>query len=159
MGHTDTAVHLTVEDPHSPAAMCLLLQLMQELTRRYPEEGTDTPVPDGIAGDKGAFVIAWYDDKPAGCGALREMLPGIAEVKRMYVASPMRRYGIGRKVLQKLEALARTFDYHTLCLETGTRQPEAIALYESAGFVRIACYGQYADNPYSICFEKRIRNP
>jgi ribosomal protein S18 acetylase RimI-like enzyme len=58
--------------------------------------------------------------------------------------------------LTALEKLASQYGYNTLRLETGTRQPEAISLYESFGFHRIPPYGRYVGDPLSLCFEKRV---
>ena len=55
-----------------------------------------------------------------------------------------------------LESAAREHGYLTLRLETGTRQPEAIGLYRSAGYGEIPCFGEYADDQFSVCFEKRL---
>jgi putative acetyltransferase len=79
-----------------------------------------------------------------------------AEVRRMYVAPSLRRKGIGRQLLATLERIALQFGYSTLRLETGVRQAEAIALYESRGFYRIPAYGVHVDDPLSICFEKKL---
>ena len=147
----------TLEDPHGPVAASLLLPLIQELSRRYPEETADAPVPEGVASEKGAFVVAWHASQPVGCGALREMEPGVGEVKRMYVTAGLRRVGVGRSLLNQLVVVAVSLGYNTLRLETGIRQPEALALYESAAFIRMECYGPYAHNPFSVCFEKRLQ--
>jgi len=72
----------------------------------------------------------------------------------MYVAPAVRRRGIARRMLGELERRAANFGYRVLRLETGNRQPEAISLYESYGFQRIAPYGKHANDPLSICFEK-----
>ena len=79
------------------------------------------------------------------------------EVKRMYVAPGARRLGIGRRILAELERLAARFDYRVMRLETGIRQPEAIALYESCGFHRIPPFDQYVGNPISVCYEKNVQ--
>jgi GNAT superfamily N-acetyltransferase len=84
------------------------------------------------------------------------MAARVAEVKRMYVHPAHRGRGIGRAILSKLESLARLYGYTTMRLETGVRQPEAIHLYESAGFLRIPCYYPYSDSPLSVCYEKFI---
>src|SRR5439155_16435668 len=99
-------------------------------------------------------LVAYVDDRPAGCGALRRLDEGVAEVKRMYVEPWARRNGIGRRILAELEATARRFGYRAVRLETGTRQQEALQLYESAGYQRVACYGEFKDNPLSVCYEK-----
>ncbi len=74
----------------------------------------------------------------------------------MYVLRSVRRRGVGRRLLAELEARAAMFGFTALRLETGNRQPEAIALYESSGFQRIAPYGSHVDDPLSICFEKAL---
>jgi GNAT superfamily N-acetyltransferase len=156
MSTTNQIVRVDLADPHCEVAALLLPHLMAELATRYPEEETDAPVPALIDSPGGAFVIAWLGQQAAGCGALRPMSKEVAEVKRMYVDPAHRGFGIGRAILAKLEALAREYGYTTLRLETGIRQPEAIHLYESVGFQRIPCYGQYAGAPLSVCYEKPI---
>src|SRR5207248_5161117 len=99
-----------------------------------------------------ACVEGW----PAGCGGLRRFNKETAEIKRMYVEPGARCRGIGRKILDELEAAAKRLGYQKVRLETGTRQPEAIRLYESAGYQRIAAYGDFKDSPLSVCFEKSI---
>ena len=84
------------------------------------------------------------------------MEPGVGEVKRMYVEPDMRGRGLSRQILQKLEDTAREFGYTTLRLETGLKQPEAIGLYETAGYGRIPPYGHYVNSPHSVCFEKAL---
>ena len=74
----------------------------------------------------------------------------------MFVEPACRNRGVARAIMAELEARARAFGYHTLRLETGVLQPAAIRLYEVIGFHRISCYGPYADESDSLCFEKRI---
>jgi hypothetical protein len=74
----------------------------------------------------------------------------------MYVAPDGRRRGIARRILQTLEQLAAGFNYRAIRLETGLEQPEAIGLYESSGYHRIAPYGHHKGDPRSVCFEKAI---
>jgi len=104
--------------------------------------------------------VARIDGEPVGCGALKPFDPSgqgnIAEIKRMFVEPAMRGRGISRLILQALEEAAISCGYNTLVLETGIRQSEAIGLYEASGFHRMECYGQYADQPLSVCYEKRI---
>ncbi|MSO87585.1 MAG: GNAT family N-acetyltransferase [Acidimicrobiia bacterium] len=115
--------------------------------------------PDLVAHPHGTFVVAWLDGEPAGCGALKPLDAGsgVAEVKRMYTAPVARRRGVSRAVLSRLEAVAAALGYRTLQLETGTAQPEALALYASHGWHRIALYGRYQDDPDSVCFAKDLR--
>ena len=102
------------------------------------------------------FLVAWVDDEPVGCGGIRAHDADIGEIKRMYVKPAARHAGIARTVLSELESRARDLGYARLRLETGIRQPEAIALYESFGYAPIEPYGLYRDEPMSRCFEKRL---
>ena len=101
-------------------------------------------------------VVAYEDDKPVGCGAIKEYAPGIMEVKRMYTSPGSRGKGVATKVLSELEAWAAELSYETCILETGKKQPEAIRLYQKNGYQIIPNYGQYADVENSLCFEKSI---
>jgi GNAT superfamily N-acetyltransferase len=101
-------------------------------------------------------VVAYEDDQPAGCGAIKEYEPGIMEVKRMYTTPAGRGKGIATKVLTELEAWAAELSYEKCILETGKKQPEAIALYKKNGYQLIPNYGQYAGVENSVCFEKNI---
>jgi putative acetyltransferase len=149
---------VTVEDPTKPICVELVSGLSAEESVLYGgAPDAIATIPKGVDGQGGAFVVAWLEGEGVACGAIRPMNDGVAaEVKRMYVKPSARRRGISRHVLAKLESLAREFGYSILRLETGNLQPEAISLYESSGFERIPCYGQYADDPYSVCFEKQL---
>lgn len=99
-------------------------------------------------------VIAYEDDKPVSCGAIKEFEPKIMEVKRMYTLPEYRGKGIAGKVLTELEKWAAELACEKCVLETGKRQPEAIALYTRCGYNIIPNYGQYAGKENSVCFEK-----
>jgi putative acetyltransferase len=105
---------------------------------------------------RGASLIALIEGEPAGCGAVRFLEPGVAELKRMYVAERFRRRGIGAAILRALEREALALGYSRVRFETGTLQPEAIAFYEDAGYRRIECYEQWFGYALSVCFEKRV---
>ena len=107
-------------------------------------------------GPGAAFVVAYEDGLPIGCGAICPLEPGIGEIHRMFVEREARGRGIARRILDELERIAPELEYRAIRLETGTRQPYAIKLYEKAGYDRIAPYGQYRNDPLSLCFEKRL---
>ena len=102
-------------------------------------------------------VLAYDNEDPVGCGALKEYAPGTMEIKRMYVPPQKRNLGIASMVLAELEAWARELSYASCILETGKKQPEAISLYKKNGYTVIPNYGQYANVDNSVCFEKRIK--
>lgn len=89
-----------------------------------------------------------------GCGAFKEFNDETVEIKRMFVPDEQRGKGIASKVLKELEAWALELGYTTCILETGKRQPEAIALYKKNGYELIPNYGQYAGVENSVCFQK-----
>ena len=101
-------------------------------------------------------IVAYENDTPISCGAIREYSPTTMEVKRMYTLPGHRGKGIATKVLNELEKWASELSYQKCILETGWRQPDAIRLYEKNGYSRIPNYGKYAGIANSVCFEKEI---
>jgi GNAT superfamily N-acetyltransferase len=156
----DCPTGLAVEraDIRSPEALALIEALNAELSSRYPEDGATHFRLDAeeVAPGRGAFLIAARAGKPVGCGAVRRIEAGTAEIKRMYVIPEARGQRVGRAVLSALEREARTLDCGRLVLETGIRQQEAIALYEHAGFSRIPAFGEYVLSPLSVCMAKNL---
>ncbi|MBI1937060.1 MAG: GNAT family N-acetyltransferase [Ignavibacteriales bacterium] len=102
-------------------------------------------------------VVAYENDKAVSCGAIKEYASSIMEVKRMYTLPESRGNGIASKVLIELEKWALELSYEKCILETGKKQPEAIALYKKNGYKIIPNYGQYAEAENSVCFEKEIK--
>jgi putative acetyltransferase len=99
-------------------------------------------------------VVAYENDEEVGCGAVKEFDENSMEVKRMFVPEDKRWKGIASFVLQDLEKWAAELDFTKCVLETGYKQPEAIALYRKNGYSQIPNYGQYIGMENSICFEK-----
>lgn len=99
-------------------------------------------------------VVAYENDAPTSCGAIKELSPEAMEVKRMYTLPRSRGKGIAGMVLKELEKWAGELGYEKCALETGKRQPEAIELYKKHGYSIIPNYGQYAGVDNSVCFEK-----
>lgn len=102
-------------------------------------------------------VLAYENEKPLGCGAIKEFDPDTMEVKRMYVSPESRGKGIASKILSELEKWASELSYARCILETGNKQHEAIALYKKNGYQLIPNYGQYAGVENSLCFEKQLK--
>jgi GNAT superfamily N-acetyltransferase len=101
-------------------------------------------------------VLAYENDKPIGCGAIKEFDAKTMEVKRMYVDPVCRNKGVASLILAELEKWAGELMCTRCILETGKRQPEAIGLYKKNGYRLIANYGQYIGVDNSVCFEKAI---
>jgi GNAT superfamily N-acetyltransferase len=101
-------------------------------------------------------VVAYEDEKAVGCGAFKEYAPRVAEIKRMFVLLDARGRGIAKKILSELETWANELNFAECVLETGFKQPEAIALYQTSGYRIIPNYGQYAGVENSVCMRKAI---
>lgn len=142
----------------SSMAAMLIHALNAELSGLYPEPGAThfRLDPDEVADGRGAFVVALIDGRPLGCGAVRRLDPGSAELKRMYVAPDARGQGIGRALLTELEHEARRLGARRLVLETGIRQEAALALYRNTGYAVIPAFGEYVDSPTSVCMGKDL---
>jgi GNAT superfamily N-acetyltransferase len=134
-----------------------VLELLHDLAERYGGPDPDEPSPADLAPPRGTFLVAWLGDEAVGCGGIRRHAEGVGELKRMYTRPTARRQGIARSVLAALEIEATAIGYRRLVLETGTKQPEAIELYVSAGYQLIEPYGEYRDYPDSRCFAKTLR--
>lgn len=152
-------ITLTREDPFHPVCLTLMTELSAELGTLYggDDGGALSADPSGFTVPGAAFLVAWMDDQPVGCGALRPFTAAdTVEVKRMYVRPDARGNGISRLILRELERLAREFGYARVILETGIRQPEAMRLYETEGYLPTDCYSEYAGDPDSVCYDKRL---
>jgi len=101
-------------------------------------------------------VIVYDNDKPVGCGAIKEFSKDAVEVKRMFVHPDHRRQGIAKQILDELEQWAKELGYTGCILETGKRQEEAVALYMGYGYKQIPNYGQYEKMDNSICMMKQV---
>lgn len=101
-------------------------------------------------------VLVRSGNEAVGCGAFKPYDPDAVEIKRMYVPPEHRKKGIGSLVLHELETWASQLGYRRCVLETGEKQPEAIALYQKSGYRVVPNYGPYADVATSLCFEKRL---
>jgi GNAT superfamily N-acetyltransferase len=104
----------------------------------------------------GVFVVSRVEGRAVGCGGICRFDETRAELKRMYVVPTERGRGLGRELLESLEAEARRLGYAGIVLETGELQPESLGLYASAGYEPIPCYGVYAGREWSRCFEKGL---
>jgi GNAT superfamily N-acetyltransferase len=101
-------------------------------------------------------IVAYGNDTPVGCGAIKEYAPDTMEIKRMYVLPSKRGQGIASIILIELENWASELGYKKCVLETGKKQPEAIRLYTKNGYTLIPNYGQYIGMENSVCYEKEL---
>jgi DNA-binding MarR family transcriptional regulator/GNAT superfamily N-acetyltransferase len=154
-----SAITIRIEDPSSPAAKVCLTNYYQELQQRF--EAGFNPEPSGgnalsaneMRLPQGQLLLAWLHGKPVGCGAIR-FYSGYGEIKRMWLSPAVRGLGLSRRILARLEAVALEHGLSLVRLDTNKALPEAIALYQSSGYVETERYSQ---NPYAhYWFEKKL---
>jgi DNA-binding MarR family transcriptional regulator len=152
-----SAVRLQVVAPRTRDARYCLKQYFAELAVRFdagfdPTRGISATV-DELTPPRGYFVLATRHGEPVGCGALK-CHRAFGEVKRMWVAQSSRGLGIGRRILERLEELARRRRIPALRLETNKSLQEAQALYRASGYREVQAFN---DEPYAHhWFEKRL---
>lgn len=143
-------------------------RLVDEVQAHYvaiyggPDESPVDPLQ--FSAPRGLFVLGLVGDAPVAMGGWRwrpeldDRFDGdrVAEVKRMYVSTTVRGRGFARRLLAHLESTGAAAGVQRLVLETGTMQPDAIALYESCGYESVEPFGHYARSPYVRCFGKHL---
>jgi GNAT superfamily N-acetyltransferase len=160
-----TPVELRDSDMVTEPGRTLTDELWCEMETLYADDPT-APEANGETDDlrndelmppTGRFIVMYDDDgEPIACGAIRRRDGDAAEIKRMYVRPAARGRGISRVILRELEATAIRYGYRALVLETGVRQPEAMALYESHGYTQIPNFGFYKSSPLSRCYRRQL---
>ena len=146
-------ITLNRTDSNDPDFIKLVEHLDLELAIRDGDDHAFYHQYNGITMIKYALV-AYFDNIPVGCGAIKKYDDITMEVKRMFVLSNFRGKGIAGKILNELEQWTKELGCNKCVLETGINQHEALTLYRKSGFLRIPNYGQYADIQNSFCFEK-----
>lgn len=126
-----------------------------EIAAAYGAADSDPSEPT-TAENVSAFVVAYTDGMPAGCGGLRVIADDELEVKRMYVSPAHRGTGVSTAVLKSLESIARERGAVRLVLETGDRLPAAMRFYEREGYGRIENFGPYVGVDSSVCYAKQL---
>ncbi len=160
--HRVTQVEVEIRAAHLDGAVGrqLLAAFVRDISDRYPgwHPGIGPSAePGDFEEDRGRFLVALTGDTPLGCGGIKWMDAETGEVKRLYVLPAARGQGVSRLLLGALEDAARDLGMSRVRLDTGNNQPEALALFRSAGFREI---GDYNANPAaSYWFEKTVAPP
>lgn len=153
---SQSLVEVTAERIDDAAGTLLIEQVQQEYERRYGGRDTTPVHPDEFDAPQGHFLVVRLDGLAVACGGVRLVEPALGELKRMYVAPAARGLGLARQLLAALEQAAGELGAKRVRLETGTKQPEALALYASAGYTPIDTFGVHKDEPESRCFGKDL---
>ncbi len=144
------AIRITVEQPDSPAALACLKAygagLAEVFEGGYDPSDDGPPDHDDYRQPQGAFLIAWSDGRPVGCGAWKRLDATTGEIKRLWTDQGMRGLGLGRRLLRTLEDLVRGAGMTQVQLDTNRALGAAQTLYRSEGYKEIPPYN---DSPYA----------
>ena len=162
-GSTDRPFRFEQVEWTDPRAVALRARMDVEMTARYAGPSNpelDAAVTEALRIDPAdilATVLALDSDgTPIAHAALRTH-DGDWEVKRVIVVGDQRGRGVGRALMNELERIARAAGVPRLILQTGSKQPDAVALYEKIGYTPIPIYEPYIEAiPHSFCFEKLL---
>ncbi|MFZ9857951.1 MAG: GNAT family N-acetyltransferase [Roseiflexaceae bacterium] len=146
------------ELPTTPDVAQLINDLQSYLEQFYPPESQHGFSVEMLVTQQVDFFVGRVNGVAAGCCGMKfyDYDGGFGEIKRMYVAPAFRGYGLGKQLLQVVEAHARQHGVAKLRLETGIHQTEALGLYTWFGFGQIAPFGEYTNDPLSLCYEKTL---
>jgi putative acetyltransferase len=148
---------IAFERPDQPEVAALIDELDAYQQPLYPPESHHGIDIDALTQPHVLFAVARsHEGMAVGCGALL-VNDGWGELKRMFVRPSSRGHGIARRILASLEASAQERGLRLMRLETGVSQPEALRLYERAGYVRRGPFANYGSDPLSVFMEKRLQ--
>jgi putative acetyltransferase len=158
MSRQSPALEISRVDPREPEAAALISAMPAEITATYDHkiDGAGNFKPEDVLVPGSGFFVGRVENQAVACGAFRPLEPGIAEIKRMFVATGHRGRGYSKAMLSTLERMAKESGYDTVRLETRHLQTAAIALYEGLGYVRIPNYGRYEGKQGCLCYEKML---
>ena len=147
-------------DPGHPDAEALIAQSEALMSAMYPSESNHFEPADGLRPPDGAFWGLWLGEQLVGCGGVKCHAsagePAYGEIKRLFVLDSARGHGVAKRLMAQLEAELRARGVRLARLETGIHQAEALGLYRRLGYVERPPFGDYALDPLSVFFEKRL---
>jgi putative acetyltransferase len=147
---------IAFERPDQPEVVALIDELDAYQKPLYPPESHHGIAIDALMRPHVLFAVARVEGEAAGCGAV-VLNDGWGELKRMFVRPGLRGQGIAQRILAFLESSAGERGLPLMRLETGISQPEALRLYERAGYVRRGPFGEYGPDPLSVFMEKQLK--
>jgi putative acetyltransferase len=149
-------ISIAIESPLTDEIRALIAELNAALHALTPPEHCYHLTVEQMAGPDTTVFIARDKDTAVGCGALKRHAGGIGEVKRMYTRPAYQGQGIGGRIVEEIERLARGEGLRQLVLETGDRHPAAWHVYERAAFHRCGPVLDYPDTGWSIFYQKPL---
>jgi putative acetyltransferase len=158
MSQLSSALEISRADPREPEAAALIDAMTEEVKATYDHkiDGSGNFKPDDVLVPGSGFLLGRVDGQAVACGAYRPQGPGVAEIKRMFVAPEHRGRGYSKAMLATLERMAMESGYTAVRLGTRPLQTAAIALYEGTGYVRISNFGSYVGKEDCLCYEKPL---
>lgn len=155
---SELTLRLAPLDPGHPDAQALIEQSEALMSALYPSESNHFEPAEGLRPPNGAFWGLWIGETLAGCGGVKHHAgePPYGEIKRLFVLDSMRGRGAAKQLMTRLEAELVQRGVTLARLETGIHQPEALGLYRRLGYVECEPFGDYALDPLSVFFEKRL---
>jgi putative acetyltransferase len=148
-------IEIRVASPVSREGAALIEASQAALESVYPPDEIFSLTAEELAAPNAQFLVAWQAGAPVGCVALVDKLR-YGELKRLFVANSARGTGLGRRLVEEAEALARDIGLRVLRLETGPELAPAVKVYRTLGYEERGPFGDYADLPCSLFMEKRL---
>ncbi|GEO85578.1 MULTISPECIES: GNAT family N-acetyltransferase [Alphaproteobacteria] len=152
------SANITVEKPETADVLELIDRSDAYIASLYPPEGNFTVDVGALRQPDISFVVARTKGQAVGCGAIKWLEDGTAELKRIFVADEARGKGIGRQIMTTLLEMAEVHGIECLYLETGPRNTEAVSLYQTLGFRECGPFAGYQENPYSLFMARQLVN-
>lgn len=147
---------IAAETPDQPEIAAFLAASDAYSQSLYPPESNHLVDLKVLTAPNAHFLVARREGQAVGCGALIIAADGSGELKRMWVTPSVRGKGIGRRMIDAIEAVARERGVRVLRLETGIYQLEALGLYRKCGYAERDPFGDYQPDPLSIFMEKKL---
>lgn len=147
---------VTIEPPRQPEIEELLRLSDEFALSLYPPESCYMLDVAELEVPEVTVFVARVDGEVLGMAALVDRSAGTSELKRMFVHDRARGKGVASAIMAAIERHALEVDASIIQLETGPKQPEAIALYEKHGFRIIPNFGQYIGDESSVCMQKDL---
>jgi GNAT superfamily N-acetyltransferase len=150
------AFEIEIRTYADPDVVRMVAEVQEEYVRLYGGPDAATVDPAEFQPPGGLFFVGKLDGEPVAMGGWRRRTDTEAEIKRMYVSERARRRGLARLLLAELERTAGAAGVTRLILNTGPEQPQAIALYESAGYEPVPGFGHYACHADAVFLGKQL---